>query len=208
MKPEERLKLLKKTLKKSNALTEKLLERLGREWDDIYQEDSENDEVASEASINSSRRNSSVIDIDSDGSVRSLESIEKVLQRRNKMRTRVVYDDEDETSDSEFEDERSNKRKKNLRNGGEKRARVDYRDPSSNDGSESDYLPSANYLNQFKPKKEKKKRKRFPYDESDDDTPKKPEPPRFTSSGRVSKKPQMYVPTYLAPIRNILSFSS
>ena len=150
MKPEERLKLLKKTLKKSNALTEKLLERLDREWDDIYQEDSENgiyitiffnhfiygvdscciticsfsDEVASEASINSSRRNSSVIDIDSDGSVRSLESIEKVLQRRNKMRTRVVYDDEDETSDSEFEDERSNKRKKNLRNGGEKRARV------------------------------------------------------------------------------------
>merc|ERR1711953_1613355 len=123
MKPEERLKLLKKTLKKSNALTEKLLERLDREWDDIYQEDSENDEVTSEASINSSRRNSSVIDIDSDGSVRSLESIEKVLQRRNKMRTRVV-DDEDETSDSEFEDERSNKRKKNLRNGGEKRARV------------------------------------------------------------------------------------
>ena len=82
------------------------------------------DEVTSEASINSSRRNSSVIDIDSDGSVRSLESIEKVLQRRNKMRTRVVYDDETETSDSEFEDERSNKRKKNLRNGGEKRARV------------------------------------------------------------------------------------
>ena len=75
---------------------------------------------------------------------------------------------------------------------------TDYRDPSSNDGSESDYLPSANYLNQFKPKKEKKKRKRFPYDESDDDTPKKPEPPRFTSSGRVSKKPQMYVPTYLS----------
>merc|ERR1711988_1940240 len=166
MKPEERLKLLKKTLKKSNALTEKLLERLDREWDDIYQEDSENDEVTSEASINSSRRNSSVIDIDSDGSVRSLESIEKVLQRRNKMRTRVVYDDEDETSDSEFEDERSNKRKKNLRNGGEKRARVDYRDLSSDGGSESDYLPSANYLNQFKPKKEKKKRKRFPYDES------------------------------------------
>merc|ERR1712045_1058063 len=132
MKPEERLKLLKKTLKKSTALTEKLLERLDREWDDIYQEDSENDEVASEASINSSRRNSSVIDIDSDGSVRSLESIEKVLQRRNKMRTRVVYDDEEETSDSEFEDDRSNKRKKNLRNGGEKRARVDYRDPSSN----------------------------------------------------------------------------
>merc|ERR1712141_831665 len=114
----------------------------------------------------------------SDGSVRSLESIEKVLQRRNKMRTRVVYDDEDETSDSEFEGERSNKRKKNLRNGGEKRARVDYRDLSSDGGSESDYLPSANYLNQFKPKKEKKKRKRFPYDESDDDTPKKPEPPR------------------------------
>ena len=80
------------------------------------------DEVASEASANSSRRNSSVYD--SDGSVRSLESIEKVLQRRNKMRTRVVYDDEDETSDSESEDERSNKRKKNLRNGGEKRARV------------------------------------------------------------------------------------
>ena len=80
------------------------------------------DEVTSEASANSSRRNSSVYD--SDGSVRSLESIEKVLQRRNKMRTRVVYDDETETSDSEFEDERSNKRKKNLRNGGEKRARV------------------------------------------------------------------------------------
>merc|ERR1712088_656910 len=139
MKPEERLKLLKKTLKKSNALTEKLLERLDREWDDIYQEDSENDEVTSEASGNSSV-------YDSDGSVRSLESIEKVLQRRNKMRTRVVYDDETETSDSEFEDERSNKRKKNLRNGGEKRARVDYRDASSNDGSESDYLPSANYL--------------------------------------------------------------
>ena len=42
MKPEERLKLLKKTLKKSTALTEKLLQRLDREWDDIYQEDSEN----------------------------------------------------------------------------------------------------------------------------------------------------------------------
>ena len=41
MKPEERLKLLKKTLKKSTALTEKLLRRLDREWDDIYQEDSE-----------------------------------------------------------------------------------------------------------------------------------------------------------------------
>merc|ERR1712223_2322584 len=175
MKPEERLKLLKKTLKKTNALTEKLVERLGGEWDDIYQEDSENDEVTGEASANSSRRNSSVYD--SGGSVRSLESIEKVLQRRNKMRTRVVYDDETETSDSEFEDERSNKRRKNLRNGGEKRARVDYRDASSNEGSESDYLPSANYLNQFKPKKEKKKRKRFPYDESDGDTPKKPEPP-------------------------------
>ena len=42
MKPEERLKLLKKTLKKSNRLTEKLLQRLDREWDDIYKEDSEN----------------------------------------------------------------------------------------------------------------------------------------------------------------------
>ena len=42
MKPEERLKLLKKTLKKSTALTERLLQRLDREWDDIYQEDSEN----------------------------------------------------------------------------------------------------------------------------------------------------------------------
>ena len=41
MKPEERLKLLKKTLKKSTALTEKLLQRLDREWDDIYKEDSE-----------------------------------------------------------------------------------------------------------------------------------------------------------------------
>ena len=41
MKPEERLKLLKKTLKKSTALTEKLLKRLDREWDDIYNEDSE-----------------------------------------------------------------------------------------------------------------------------------------------------------------------
>ena len=42
MKPEERLKLLKKTLKKSTRLTEKLLQRLDREWDDIYKEDSEN----------------------------------------------------------------------------------------------------------------------------------------------------------------------
>ena len=76
-----------------------------------------------EASANSSRNNSDVYD--SDGSVRSLEDIEKVLQRRNRMRTRVVYEDEDETSDSEFEDERSKKRKKNLRNGGgDKRARV------------------------------------------------------------------------------------
>ena len=41
MKPEERLKLLKKTLKKSTRLTEKLLQRLDREWDDIYKEDSE-----------------------------------------------------------------------------------------------------------------------------------------------------------------------
>ena len=35
MKPEKRLKLLNKTLKKSSALTERLLKRLDREWDDI-----------------------------------------------------------------------------------------------------------------------------------------------------------------------------
>ena len=45
MKPEERLKLLKKTLKKSTRLTEKLLQRLDREWDDIYKEDSENGKI-------------------------------------------------------------------------------------------------------------------------------------------------------------------
>ena len=45
MKPEERLKLLKKTLKKSTRLTEKLLQRLDREWDDIYKEDSENGDM-------------------------------------------------------------------------------------------------------------------------------------------------------------------
>merc|ERR1712072_19740 len=136
MKPEERLKLLKKTLKKSTALTEKLLQRLGREWDDIYQEDSENDEESSKASNNSSRRNSDAYD--SDGSVRSLESIEKVLQRRNKMRTRINYDeDSDETSDSDDDgqsrwDKNSKKRKKFLRNGGDKRPRVvDYKDLSS-----------------------------------------------------------------------------
>ena len=39
MKPEERLKLLKKTLKKSTRLTEKLLQRLDREWDDVFKED-------------------------------------------------------------------------------------------------------------------------------------------------------------------------
>ena len=46
MKPEERLKLLKKTLKKSTRLTEKLLQRLDREWDDIYKEDSENGKIS------------------------------------------------------------------------------------------------------------------------------------------------------------------
>ena len=35
MKPEKRLKLLNKTLKKSSALTERLQKRLDREWDDI-----------------------------------------------------------------------------------------------------------------------------------------------------------------------------
>ena len=40
--PKERLKLLKETLKKSTTLTEKLLRRLDKKWDNIYKEDSEN----------------------------------------------------------------------------------------------------------------------------------------------------------------------
>ena len=39
--PKERLKLLKETLKKSTTLTEKLLRRLDKKWDNIYKEDSE-----------------------------------------------------------------------------------------------------------------------------------------------------------------------
>ena len=39
MKPEERLKLLKKTLKKSTKLTQKLLKKLDSEWDDVFKED-------------------------------------------------------------------------------------------------------------------------------------------------------------------------
>merc|ERR1712141_314118 len=158
MKPEERLKLLKKTLKKSTALTEKLLQRLDREWDDIYQEDSENDEETSKASNNSSRRNSDAYD--SDGSVRSLESIEKVLQRRNKMRTRVVtYDDDDDDGQSRW-DKNSKKRKKFLRNGGDKRPRVvDYKDLSSTDGSEYEPSLAMKYQMGERVKKERKKKR-------------------------------------------------
>merc|ERR1712141_295177 len=175
MKPEERLKLLKKTLKKSTALTEKLLQRLDREWDDIYQEDSENDEESSKASNNSSRRNSDAYD--SDGSVRSLESIEKVLQRRNKMRTRINYDEDDETSDSDSDDDgqsrwdkNSKKRKKFLRNGGDKRPRVvDYKDLSSTDGSE--YEPSLAMKYQMGERVKKERKKKRSEDESDYDIP-------------------------------------
>ena len=39
MKPEDRMKLMKKTLKKSTKMTEKLLRRLDREWDDVFKED-------------------------------------------------------------------------------------------------------------------------------------------------------------------------
>ena len=97
------------------------------------------DEESSKASNNSSRRNSDAYD--SDGSVRSLESIEKVLQRRNKMRTRVNYDEDDETSDSDSDDDgqsrwdkNSKKRKKFLRNGGDKRPRVVGENEAENKG--------------------------------------------------------------------------
>ena len=97
------------------------------------------DEETSKASNNSSRRNSDAYD--SDGSVRSLESIEKVLQRRNKMRTRVNYDEDDETSDSDDDgqsrwDKNSKKRKKFLRNGGDnKRPRVVGENEAENKGN-------------------------------------------------------------------------
>ena len=39
MKPADRMKLLKKTLEQSTKLTEKLLQRLDREWGDVFKED-------------------------------------------------------------------------------------------------------------------------------------------------------------------------
>ena len=40
MTPEERMKLLKVTLKKSSRLTENLLRRLDKEWEDVFKEES------------------------------------------------------------------------------------------------------------------------------------------------------------------------
>ena len=42
MTPEERMVLMKKTLKKSNKLTQKLLRKLDREWDEVFKEDDGN----------------------------------------------------------------------------------------------------------------------------------------------------------------------
>merc|ERR1711915_731227 len=46
---EDRMKLLKATLKKSSRLTENLLRRLGRGWEDVFKEES--DDEARKASI-------------------------------------------------------------------------------------------------------------------------------------------------------------
>ena len=42
MTPEERMVLMKKTLKKSNKLTQKLLRKLDREWNEVFKEDDGN----------------------------------------------------------------------------------------------------------------------------------------------------------------------
>ena len=94
------------------------------------------DDETSKGSANSSRRNS---DGDSDSSVRSLESIEKVLQRRN--RNRGLDTDDEETSDSDS-DENTKKRKRHLRNGGNKRARAVGKD----EVNELIHFPKANFV--------------------------------------------------------------
>ena len=95
------------------------------------------DDETSKGSANSSRRNS---DGDSDSSVRSLESIEKVLQRRN--RNRGLDTDDEETSDSDS-DENTKKRKRHLRNGGNKRARAVGKNEVTN---ELIHFPKANFV--------------------------------------------------------------
>ena len=67
---------------------------------------------------------------------------------------------------------------------------TDYKDLSSTDGSE--YEPSLAYKYQMGERVKKERKKKRSEDESDYDIPEEPEPPRFTSSGRVSKKPQKY----------------
>ena len=79
------------------------------------------DEGTSKGSANSSHRNS---DSDSDSSVRSLESVEKVLQRRNKMRDRDLTTD-DETSDSDSDGNSKKRKKRHLRSRGNKRGKLD-----------------------------------------------------------------------------------
>ena len=103
------MKLLKQTLKKSSRLTEKLLRRLDKEWEDVFKEDTGtytngrqqvcriiltcpsyfSDDEARLASVTYSLRKKDGEDpdevgsaSDSDGSVRSLESLEKVLKRK------------------------------------------------------------------------------------------------------------------------------
>ena len=100
------------------------------------------DDETSKGSANSSRRNS---DGDSDSSVRSLESIEKVLQRRNRNRgifaAQGLDTDDEETSDSDS-DENTKKRKRHLRNGGNKRARAVGKD----EVNELIHFPKANFV--------------------------------------------------------------
>merc|ERR1712037_384820 len=122
--PKERLKLLKETLKKSTTLTEKLLRRLGKKWDNIYKEDSEDDEENIKATPSFSGKTS---EADRNHNFKSLDSIEKLL----KVKTEVQHSEDEETSDSDSDDNyqtksEMKKRKKPFLNGDNKRPRIDY----------------------------------------------------------------------------------
>jgi len=127
--PKERLKLLKETLKKSTTLTEKLLRRLDKKWDNIYKEDSEDDEENIKATPNFSGKTS---EADRNHNFKSLDSIEKLL----KVKTEVQCSEDEETSDSDSDDNyqtksEMKKRKKPFLNGDNKRPRIDYEDEDS-----------------------------------------------------------------------------
>merc|ERR1711971_892261 len=122
-------------LKKSNKLTQKLLRKLDREWDEVFKEDDDDNVSVT----------SSIVSHDTDSEIEELESLEKVLRRGTRGRAMLQatrrstrFEKTPERTSSEEEDEESDfenttlgdrvKRKMRVEaTGSSKRAKVNYR---------------------------------------------------------------------------------